>query len=428
MSPSFLRRPLSDQTSLLLLLIPVLAVNIACGIHILQLVSRQSILKEDYADVNSIGNGLLSVEVWKTHIANLTSEKLSHFNLKPKQEAEARTAIATVLKALIGEMDKIMHQPQKTLRGKVRRLAFKVLVDSGTLTEQAPDYAGAILEEIKKPENMEKIKELALSQIQGAEEAAGPGGGSPLKGLLDKYHATNVEDFNHRVEGQIHDYQNIIRLYASVMIGSVFLFLAVWWQTRDRRDLHKPLYALSVTLAFILLTSALALPMIDIDARINHVDFLLLGEHLQFTNQLLFYRSKSIMQMVTILMTARKAETILVGFLILLFSIIFPITKLVSTLLCLFGGEKLKNQPVVHFFAYESGKWSMADVLVVAIFMAYIGFNSVLNGQLKHLNFQTQAVGAIATNQTALQPGFVLFLAFVLYGLALSTILKKIDI
>ena len=64
--------------------------------------------------------------------------------------------------------------------------------------------------------------------------------------------------------------------------------------------------------------------------------------------------------------------------------------------------------------------------MVVAIFMAYIGFNGVLNGQLKSLNFRSQTIGVIATNQTALQAGFALFLAFVLFGLALSVILKKI--
>jgi len=35
-------------------------------------------------------------------------------------------------------------------------------------------------------------------------------------------------------------------------------------------------------------------------------------------------------------------------------------------------------------------------------------------------------VGAIATNQTALQAGFALFVTFVLFGLALSSILKRI--
>ena len=32
-----------------------------------------------------------------------------------------------------------------------------------------------------------------------------------------------------------------------------------------------------------------------------------------------------------------------------------------------------KKNKLIQFFAFKSGKWSMADVMVVAIFMAYIG-------------------------------------------------------
>ena len=63
-----------------------------------------------------------------------------------------------------------------------------------------------------------------------------------------------------------------------------------------------------------------------------------------------------------------------------------PILKLTSTLVTLYAKGKWKTNRYVHFFAFDSGKWSMADVMVVAIFMAYIGFNSILNDQLKGLN------------------------------------------
>ncbi len=68
----------------------------------------------------------------------------------------------------------------------------------------------------------------------------------------------------------------------------------------------------------------------------------------------------------------------------------------------------------------------MADVLVVAIFMAYIGINSILNNQLKGLNGSTESWQMITTNETSLQPGFILFVTFVLFGLTLSEILVRI--
>ena len=66
----------------------------------------------------------------------------------------------------------------------------------------------------------------------------------------------------------------------------------------------------------------------------------------------------------------------------------------------------------------------MADVTVVAIFMAYIGFKGILDNQLNQLNFKTNSLASISTNETTLQPGFLLFICYVLFGLILASILE----
>ena len=68
----------------------------------------------------------------------------------------------------------------------------------------------------------------------------------------------------------------------------------------------------------------------------------------------------------------------------------------------------------------------MADVMVIGILMTYIGFNSILESQLVHLNINNEALTSITTNNTALQPGYIIFVGFVIYGLILSEILKKL--
>src|SRR6185295_4479370 len=167
-------------------------------------------------------------------------------------------------------------------------------------------------------------------------------------------------------------------------------------------------------------------PMIEIDARIKEMTFLLMGENISFHDQVIFYQSKSIVDVVRVLVDTGKFDSVLVGFLILIFSIVFPIGKLLSTEFYLLGSEKLRKNKFIQFFAFKSGKWSMADVNVVAIFMAYIGFKGILDSQLSGLNMKTDSVASISTNETSLQPGFILFLAFVLFGLVLSVILQRI--
>jgi uncharacterized membrane protein YtjA (UPF0391 family) len=78
---------------------------------------------------------------------------------------------------------------------------------------------------------------------------------------------------------------------------------------------------------------------------------------------------------------------------------------------------------LVGFFALKSGKWSMADVLVIAIFMAYVGFRGLVASQLQQIGSLASGVETLTTNGTALQPGFYLFLGFVLVSLVLSHML-----
>ncbi len=68
----------------------------------------------------------------------------------------------------------------------------------------------------------------------------------------------------------------------------------------------------------------------------------------------------------------------------------------------------------------------MADVMVVGILMTYIGFNGILESQLSALNIHNESLVSITTNNTSLQPGYIVFVGFVVFGLILSQILKNI--
>jgi type III secretory pathway component EscR len=57
--------------------------------------------------------------------------------------------------------------------------------------------------------------------------------------------------------------------------------------------------------------------------------------------------------------------------------------------------------------------------------MAYIGFKGILDTQLATMNVKTDSLASVSTNQTSLQPGFILFVAFVVFSLILSEILHR---
>lgn len=71
----------------------------------------------------------------------------------------------------------------------------------------------------------------------------------------------------------------------------------------------------------------------------------------------------------------REDGNTLVAFLILLFSVIIPIFKVVSLLIVLLAKNFTGRKPLYKFISIIS-KWSMADVFVVGIFLAFLATRS----------------------------------------------------
>jgi hypothetical protein len=67
----------------------------------------------------------------------------------------------------------------------------------------------------------------------------------------------------------------------------------------------------------------------------------------------------------------------------------------------------------------------MADVLVVAIFMAYIGFSGLIASQLSGIADAGSGVRVMTTDGTSLLVGFYLFLGFVIASLLVSAKLES---
>jgi hypothetical protein len=92
----------------------------------------------------------------------------------------------------------------------------------------------------------------------------------------------------------------------------------------------------------------------------------------------------------------------------------------------IWGRDKFAENKVVRYMAFDLGKWDMADVMVVGIAMTYIGLNGILQSQLSNLNIKEELLTTVTQNNTSLQPGYFIFVGYVVYAGILSLILKKI--
>ncbi len=406
----------------------LLAIASWSGMQVYNFSEDRAEIKNDYSVLNNIANGLLSVNAWRDHMVRVVTNRIDDFEFTPEQEKALKFEVSQVLHAVINKADSLVEKKQKTLGGKLKKFAVKTLVNEDKIHAKVPEFAQTIVDELKKPKNKEKIKFLAQSKLEefGTITYDSANDINRTEAILAKYDVADVPAFNRNSALLLDGLQQRAYFFAYVMLGIMIVFLGMWWILRNERSLHTLLFVLSVLLTFIVLFVGLTSPMIEIDARIKEMSFLLIGENISFHDQVIFFQSKSIVDVVRILMETGKYDSVIVGALILIFSIVFPIGKLLATKLYLLGNEKWRNNKLIRFFAFKSGKWSMADVNVVAIFMAYIGFKGILDSQLATLNMKTDSLASISTNETSLQPGFILFLAFVLFSLILSVILKRI--
>jgi hypothetical protein len=380
--------------------------------------------------LNNITFGVFSVDQWRDKIADIINRQVRNFNLTPQQKKDLQTEIEQILHGLINKAVATINKPQKSLGGKLKKAAFNTFVNTDKIQAEVPEFARTIIAKVNNPASKARLSDLATSKLSQLEkqtfDSTENANAKVTAHMYQKYKVNSSDQFTNKLNTDLAQIRNVTYLYSIAMLGCILVVLGVWWLLRNQVKLHAALFVLSLLFAFILLLVGLTASMIEVDARIGKLDFTLLGEHIVFKNQVLFFQSKSILDVVKVLVSQPKADSVLVGILILVFSILFPVMKLTSTGIHLLSKRKIAENRVIKYFAFQSGKWSMADVMVIAILMTYIGLNGILESQLANLNIHTDYLTTITTNNTALQPGYIVFVGFVLYGLVLSTILKRI--
>ena len=309
----------------------------------------------------------------------------------------------------------------------LRRLTDRIreiFIPFEQLRSGIPYYADAILEELSKPEAKADIKRLVTAGIKAAADST----------FTATHRTRYYEILTSTGCGSTVECQTVLSktidqktsglpwLAAGSILATVAVLILV---TARQRTLAAP-GVLGVSGALVLLLiGGVTTPMIEIEARISSLELFVLGEPVTFTDQVLYFQSKSVLDVVGLLAKTGEVGMMFVAMLIAMFSVIFPCGKLVAGLVYYHGGQSSRDNKVIRFFALYSGKWSMADVMVVAIFMAYIGFKGLVSSQLDSLAGASESLEILVTNGTALMPGFFLFLAFCLLSLFLSTFLES---
>ncbi|MHB8535077.1 MAG: paraquat-inducible protein A [Sulfuricaulis sp.] len=404
----------------------VIALVILCQQIISNTIANQK-NKKDYAELNNVKYGFLSVDKWKTKITPIVEDEINKLHLSKANERVLKKHIEALLNTLIDKVEKNIREANATtLKGRAAQSFIDAFIRLDDIKKDIPEYADAVIHEIKKPTTKRQIKSVLNQQFkQYSDKTFNTQDTSVLSGILRRTDSPNIESARIKIDSDIStmsdriDKESLLLITLGVMLFAMSGF--------SKQTLRPPQYMLLVLSLIVLLIAGVATPMIDMEATIPQLSLELMGHSIRFENQVLYFQSKSILDVFWIMITHKAMQMKLVGAMLVTFSIIFPVLKLLSTLGHYFNYRHARENPVIKFFVFNSGKWSMADVMVIAIFMAYVGFNEIITnefGKLKSAG-QEQNLMLLTTNATSLQPGFYLFLTYTLLALFLSVFLAR---
>jgi hypothetical protein len=405
-------------------------------------------LQVERAEIEHVKYGLLDAEAWVDQLSLILANRIEGFELTDENRPQLKRNVEIVLDRLLQEIEQVLQRRNAEgsswldrIQGSLRQGVQDWLVDFDSLRARVPLYADAVLEELDRPQTRTRIKQELLRAIDAAAAATfSRVDRSRVLQIQQRRGCATLEVCPTLIAQEAEMRQQAARIYAGWTLGFIGLLFALNALGRGRTehadglaadspengatDLKSETMIMLSLATLVLLSAGVMTPMIEVEARIDQLSFTLLGEPVSFSNQVLYFQSKSILDVVRILAATGAADMILVAVLIVLFSLIFPAAKILAGSIYFLDARGLRRSALIRFFALRSGKWSMADVLVVAIFMAYIGFNGLIASQLADLGRASKGVNVISTNGTALQLGFFMFLAFVFSSLLLSTMLE----
>ncbi|MDB3887323.1 paraquat-inducible protein A [bacterium] len=405
------------------LLFSIFCFSIFFAIKIYSTNGKTRELKADYIELSMVKYGLFNVDEWKKVASTIISKKINELNLKGADKEAMKSTISSFLYQEIDAFEKRFHQQQqKSILGIVKSIGAEYLGAFEDIKKEIPNFTESILNFVDSKQSKEAIKEYVNDKLnEYSKETFSELDYSLFNSILEKHKSTTKEEALLRIETSINENQDSSTSFKwgmiSIFILSSILLFALKSPTKEE-------FLSYFFISFTFLAMGALMPMIELDARISEMSFTLLHEEIKFTDQVLFYKSKSILEVVQLMMQNEKIEMILVGFLVILFSVLFPISKLIASVTYLYL-PAFKNNKFLKFMAFKTGKWSMADVMVIAIFMSYLGFDGILSEQLHQIEGLTDNVNILATNQSSLMFGFYSFLMFVIFSLLITQKLQN---
>jgi hypothetical protein len=377
-------------------------------------------LRSELAEISHVRYGLLNADQWVARLVPILNAQIDSIDLSANS-GSLRPVVEKALYRLLDDVkDKMSAKPAQPAAGlgMLQGNAMIANMMIGALRPHVPEYTGVVLAQLGSRDTKEGVKNYIRGVLaDGAKNTFSDTDRSWYNAILQEHGCADVRGCQEKLGGMIRDQQTtVLGRSAAVLLACAAAFLLLLSRPgKLRRSTTIVLLLFCITL----LVGGVVTPMIEVEAKITELKMSFLGSPISFTDQVLYFQSKSVLEVFRALIDANRPDMYAVGILVLMFSIVFPICKLIASSFALYRPGLLERSRIVKFFALESSKWSMADVMALAIFMAFVAFNGLIPNTLSGLTGGGAQL-AIPTDSSRILPGYYIFIGFCLASLFLA--------
>jgi hypothetical protein len=378
-------------------------------------------LRSELAEISHVRYGLLNADQWVARLVPILNTQIDSIDLGANS-ASLRPVVEKALYRLLDDVkDKMSAKPAQPAAGLGGMLQGNAMIANmmiGALRPHVPEYTGVVLAQLGSRDTKEAVKTYIRGVLaDGAKNTFSDTDRSWYNAILQEHGCADVRACQEKLGGMIRDQQaNVLERSAAVLLACAAAFVLLLSRPgKLRRSTTIVLLLFCITL----LVGGVVTPMIEVEAKITELKMTFLGSPISFSDQVLYFQSKSVLEVFRALIDADRPDMYAVGILVLMFSIVFPVCKLIASSFALYRPGLLERSRIVKFFALESSKWSMADVMALAIFMAFVAFNGLIPNTMSGLTGGGAQL-AIPTDSSRILPGYYIFIGFCLASLFLA--------
>ena len=381
-------------------------------------------IRTDLAEITHARYGILSADQWRGIIGPMLNAQVDKLDLKG-QSKSLRPMVERSLYTLLDNIKTQMTSPNPKAGGKPgggNAMLVNMIVAS--LRPHVPEYTNVVMAQLTKPDTQKSFKDSIRGVLADAvKNTFSSTDMTAYNAILERYGCSSGPVCEETLGKQIEKADTkLTRYYLTVLASAALGFILLM---AGRATLSRGAVVVLMLFCIATLAGGVLSPMLEVEVRVTKLDATLLGTPIEFRDQSLYYRSKTVLEVFQTLMQMGRPEMTLVGVLVILFSVVFPALKMLALGACVFRPALLRTNRVVKLLAFELSKWSMADVMVLAIFMSFVAFNGVIGSALGGLHEMPNIHQVlIPTNASKILPGYYLFIGFCVSSIILS---KKLE-